>query len=265
MCMENENEVLFDEINSQNQEIELAMQPKAVKFKTESGLFIFLFIFSIVFLLSFYFFNIFVSPIKVVGASMQPTINTEIISDSDELHCDVVYFKDTENYEKGDIIIMTNSDQKYIASENVNYLIKRVIANGGDTIKFIPKSQSPAILANSEIYYYIEVYDSFGNKLISEETYIKEEMYYKNSEENYLNALMYDTFSQIFYAIRNGQSVEFTIPENQYFVMGDNRNNSTDSRIFGCINHEDIAGEVLLHIAYGETLIEALLQKLQTI
>ena len=35
------------------------------------------------------------------------------------------------------------------------------------------------------------------------------------------------------------------IPENYYFVMGDNRTGSSDSRMFGCIPYEKIEGKVV--------------------
>lgn len=88
-------------------------------------------------------------------------------------------------------------------------LIKRVIATGGDRI---------------EIKYDLgEVY--LNGELLSE-NYIKEDMEYNNKE-----------------------NLDLIIPDGYIFIMGDNRNNSYDSRDFGVINQKDILGHAKLRIS----------------
>lgn len=88
---------------------------------------------------------------------------------------------------------------------DTKYLIKRVIGLPGDTVE----------IKNNKVYI---------NNEILEESYLKEDL-------NYLDF----SLSELGYE---------KIPEGYYFVLGDNRENSLDSREIGLIKKEDIIGKV---------------------
>ena len=44
---------------------------------------------------------------------------------------------------------------------------------------------------------------------------------------------------------RDGVEFPLTVPEGQVFVLGDNREGATDSRVYGCVKIEDTLGKVM--------------------
>ena len=236
------------------------------KFFIGGGLYSFLMTFGVVFLVSLFFFQVFMSPIKVVGKSMQPTINSSVLSDEDQDHCDIVYYHKQDTYTNEDIVIISNKDDSYVKSANpekpVNFLIKRVIACPGDTITFYVTNYE-----NGTYYYDVSVKNSDGKTITLSEDYTNEDMKFTHGE--YLvNKNYYETYNQIFSELakstaENYTSYTFTVSEDKYFVMGDNRNHSEDSRYFGAVDTDSISGKVLLQVPYGSNIWKALWLKLK--
>lgn len=47
-------------------------------------------------------------------------------------------------------------------------------------------------------------------------------------------------------------NVTVTLAEDQYFLLGDNRNHSTDSRVIGAVDRDNVFGKVLFRLQKGE-------------
>lgn len=114
--------------------------------------------------------------------------------------------------ERGDIIVF----EDFSLDENLRKpIIKRVIAKGGDRVYI---DYSGTVFVNGE-----EIDD--GGKYLSGGRYI-----FRPSYE---------------YACLE----EYVVPDGCIFVLGDNRNNSTDSRCFGAISEDTVLGEVKIRIS----------------
>jgi len=161
-------------------------------------------------------------PVNIVGQSMVPTLNKNYNavdgeSTSDKIFMNTIFFK--LNY--GDIVIIDN-DEPHLLDESGNVyvpqgisalkecIIKRVIATEGQTVE----------LKDSQVIVDGKVLD-----------------------EPYINAgsTTYDL------GAFEGQ-YPITIPEGYCFVMGDNRNRSTDSRAVnvGLISEDQIYGKAIV-------------------
>lgn len=127
-----------------------------------------------------------VSPIRVNGASMDPTLN-----DKDIMLLDEISYR-FRNIERFDIVVVKEENE---------YLIKRIIGLPGEKVEYK------------------------DNKLYIDSKYVKEDFKHK------------ETFD-----------FSTTLGKDEYFIMGDNRTNSTDSRVFGPISRDEIMGKTSLTI-----------------
>lgn len=78
--------------------------------------------------------------------------------------------------------------------------------------------------------------------LPGEHLQIKDGKVYINGEELQEDYLLEGTETNA----QGGQFIDIIVPEGTVFAMGDNRGNSGDSRIFGCIPYDKIEGKVVL-------------------
>lgn len=118
------------------------------------------------------------------------------------------------NYHNGDVLkinlitYLTSEPQRYdvvaVHTPSMN-LIKRIIALPGETVRI---DENGEVLINGEI-----IEDPFAKETITQD----------------MRGLAADTI---------------TLKDNEFFVMGDNRNASTDSRTIGPIQKKQIIGKV---------------------
>lgn len=162
-------------------------------------------------------------PVNIVGHSMYPTLNKNYEgvraekNDTDKVFMSTVYFD--INY--GDILVI-DKDVNYLLDDNgeayipdeyssINEcIIKRVIAVGGQTVDI----RDGKVFVDGEAI---------------EEPYINE-----SSSTSDLGAFT--------------NQYPITVPEGYYFVMGDNRNHSTDSRApsVGLVKKDQIYGKAII-------------------
>jgi len=111
-----------------------------------------------------------------------------------------------EGYSRGDIVVLRPPDYDYI-----DY-VKRIVGLPGDTVKiyncqiFINRNDTKFQL-NEEIYLSSEICTLGGKSLVEGRVY--------------------------------------TLKQDEYIVLGDNRNNSQDSRFFGIVKQDRLQGKVV--------------------
>lgn len=113
----------------------------------------------------------------------------------------------------GDIVVLDTSEDMifFNGKQYSKPLIKRVIATGGQTVK-------------------VEDISEGKQRVLVDGVPL---------QEDYINFMTVP---------KSPSQSEITVPEGSVFVMGDNRGESLDSRVFGCISEDSIVGRALFRI-----------------
>lgn len=125
--------------------------------------------------------------------------------------------------QRGDVIVFSSPD-----NPNINY-IKRVIGIAGDRVQY--KDQDKIYIVNGESLSQNE------HEYISTDSYIEQADEYIDGQKHriQLDDLFYPSFSK--------ENIDITVPEDHFFVSGDNRDHSFDSRFFGPVHESAIVGK----------------------
>lgn len=127
--------------------------------------------------------------------------------------------------QRGDIVIFINPENRH------EKFIKRVVAIAGDTIEmknnelYINDQKLELKKLDGSALNKIAINNSIGN------------LYQETNGKTRYNIFLSDSSETTIHDFE-----KITIPQNHCFVLGDNRNNSYDSRNFGCVHLATIIG-----------------------
>jgi signal peptidase I len=176
--------------------------------------------------------SVIIEPFRIPSESMEPTllsgdfiIVNKFIYDIKIPFLNKTIFK-INNPKRGDIVVFKHLDK--------TFYIKRVIGISGDIIKYENKKLfiNNNMIKSKHLNFNFEIND----KNIILKTDILKEYLTPSKEYNikqYLNLK------------DDKHKLELTVPKNMYFVMGDNRDNSEDSRKWGFVDESKMIGKAM--------------------
>lgn len=177
-----------------------------------------------------------VEPFQIPSPSMVPTLEVGdfilVNKFTYGLRLPVIRNKviDINQPKRGDVMVFFPPHEK-------RYFIKRVVGLPGDKISY----------RNNELFINGE---KVPEKLVA--TLPATRPFYQIHEET-LGDAQHQT-RKLLNPLRHGPNQSFVVKPGHYFMMGDNRNNSSDSRVWGTVPEENIVGKAFAIWMHWESL-----------
>ena len=166
-----------------------------------------------------------VEPFQIPSASMVPTLKIGdfilVNKYAYGLRLPVTRTKimDIDDPQRGDVMV-------FFPPNDERYFIKRVVGLPGDHVQILDNQ----LFINGQVMEHSEVdvpYSAgYGYQIVEENLEGHQHLVRKRRVPG-----------------RLGQSLNYIVPEGHYFMMGDNRDNSSDSRVWGAVPEANIVGK----------------------